>query len=60
MRRAVRVFLPLALRYIFFHFFFMAQVEGNGAIDLLQAKRGVVRSDGFWRFALLEFPHEVG
>lgn len=37
MRRAVCILLALALRDVILHFAFVTQVEGNRAIDLLQA-----------------------
>jgi hypothetical protein len=37
-----------------------AQVEGDRSVNLLQAERRVMRSNGFGRFGLLEFSHEAG
>src|ERR1039457_6058778 len=59
MRRAVCILLALALRYVAFDFALVAQVEGNRSIHLLQAQRGVMRSDAFRGFAVLVLPHEV-
>jgi len=60
MRLGELVLLALALRYVLFHLFLIAQVVGDRALNLLHAERRVMRSDGFRRFALLEFSHEVG
>ena len=49
----------LPIRHDLFHFFFMAQVEGDCAIDLLKTQSRVVRADGFRLFAVAVFPNDA-
>ena len=60
MCRGEGVLLALAIRYVLFHLVLVTQIEGDRAVNLLQAECWVMRPNGFRRFAELKFPHKVG
>jgi hypothetical protein len=58
MRFCELLFEVFTLRQVLFHVTLIAEVEGDRAINLLEAQRRIMRSDGFWGLAAPKLLHD--